>query len=329
MKKIKSYIVSVLILIWDDPTLARLFWAIYTFALRRVGIRERWSPTFAFQEFDSSTLEFPKEKRIALVAHLFYLEGVKDFFNSVDSFPDGSSVFVSVASEEAKRQVEVAASLQAKRVHVSVAENRGRNMQPLFVVFGVELLGFDYIFHVHTKKSLHSKKLGEAWNDRLWRSLISDISIVKRTLNLMERDNELVISYPWVCDLVPSANFRWGSNKKTAENLLERLGLSTPLNARVQFPFPAGGMFVMTGQYFAQIHAMNLALSDFPEELGQIDGTTQHAIERIIGYYAEIQGLKHLVYHSALDSFTSDTSYFEIERDTWKKIFSRHPKSLE
>jgi lipopolysaccharide biosynthesis protein len=267
-------------------------------------------------------LEFPSTKKIALVAHLFYIDSLETFFDALDDFPRDATIFVSVNSESSKGIVEGEANLHARQVHVRVAKNRGRNFLPLFVIFGPELCKFDYIFHVHTKKSLHSKKIGKAWNDRLWNFVVGDVSIVKRTLNLMENDKNLVVAYPWVCDLVPSGNFKWGANRKHATALLKRMGSRTRLVASEQFAFPAGGMFVMTGRYFSDLQKMKLKSSDFPEELGQIDGTAQHAIERIIGFYSEKRGLKQLVYHEQFDVFTSDTAYLERERDSWVKIFS-------
>lgn len=322
MNKLKSYLATILFLVRQDPSLALFFWSLYKFARQKLGYRERWTPTFTLFEDDRGGIDFPPTKRIALVAHLFYLESLDNFFDALDNFPRDASIFVSVNSESSKRLVEGAAELHTREVHVCVTENKGRNFLPLFVTFGPKLSKFDYIFHVHTKRSLHSKKTGKAWNDRLWTFLVDDVSIVKRTLSLMEKDKELVVAYPWVCDLVPSGNFKWGPNMKHAKALLKRMGNTSRLSPNKQFAFPAGGMFVMTGRYFSDLQKMKLKTSDFPEELGQIDGTVQHALERIIGYYSEKKGLKQLVYHTQMDAFTSDTEYFERERDSWVKIFS-------
>lgn len=71
----------------------------------------------------------------------------------------------------------------------------------------------------------------------------------------------------------------WGLNKDLAENVLQKLhiDIKLPVNNIV---FPVGNMF------WARVDAVlplftNTVADNFPNEKGQADGTTAHAIERL------------------------------------------------
>jgi FMN phosphatase YigB (HAD superfamily) len=68
-------------------------------------------------------------------------------------------------------------------------------------------------------------------------------------------------------------------------------------------------MFWIRPSSYKEFLTHDFNYSDFPDELGQLDGTLQHALERIMGVYPSIKGLDHLVYVSEIDRFTLDTSF--------------------
>jgi lipopolysaccharide biosynthesis protein len=74
-----------------------------------------------------------------------------------------------------------------------------------------------------------------------------------------------------------------GGNQELIDSLAAKLGLDY---AGDYFTFIAGSMFWFKPSAIAPILNLNLGVGDFPQELGQIDGTLAHALERLIGLVA-------------------------------------------
>ena len=80
------------------------------------------------------------------------------------------------------------------------------------------------------------------------------------------------------------------SNGAACEALAEQLGIS--LDAQRYIDFPAGSMFWARVDALRPLYGLNLPLSAFPPERGQVDGTLQHAVERLFGVITRHQGFR-------------------------------------
>lgn len=247
--------------------------------------------------------------RVAFVLHIFHPEYVERVQKLASSYPD-SSFYVTTPSSEIAARIEGLLEKHEVTHRIKVVPNIGRNFGPLFVEFSKELESFTYFIHLHSKRSvfLKSAKAIE-WADRCWRLLAEEKELLLRSLNLMRLDSSISIAYPDVSDLVAPINFRFGMNRPAAERLLEKAGLPADLLVSNAFGFPVGGMFLARTSALRELLEAKLVYDDFPEELGQRDGTTQHAIERLVGILASTNGGQHLVYLDGSDCFTTETTY--------------------
>lgn len=261
----------------------------------------KWRPAAYLSE---ETPEVEWDRKLLVTCHIHYPEYVQRFCNLLDKFPEAVSFVVTTDD------VEILNSLTQKNLanlEVHLCENRGRNFGPLLVELSEKIKNYEYVLHLHSKKSLHSsRKFAKRWADLHWQLLGEDQNLFRRLMKLMESDKSLSISYPLATSIVRPGSFNWFENESEAKvwfsnNHLEFV--TDPL------PYPAGGMFLSRVEHFELLWSQNWKYEDFPEELGQIDGTTQHMLERLFGALPISLGHNHLVYLPSEDKFTTDSSY--------------------
>jgi lipopolysaccharide biosynthesis protein len=181
---------------------------------------------------------------------------------------------------------------------VSVRDNRGRNFMPfleeLRELFADPNQNFDYIAHVHGKKSSHNPTLGRKWRKRLM-SFMASPRDFNETLQQMEKNNS-GIAYADTSKLIPNRNMSWGQNEKFRDFLFSSCNLETlPLEASV-LDFPAGGMFVLDRDTAGILADSTISGQDFCPENGALDGELHHGFERFLGELVHYQGKSHLKY---------------------------------
>ena len=80
----------------------------------------------------------------------------------------------------------------------------------------------------------------------------------------------------------------WGDNQAVTANLLRRLELDLRPD---DLAFAAGSMYWIRGFVLQGLRALNLTALDFEAEAGQVNATTAHAVERIVGIVTREAGL--------------------------------------
>ncbi len=235
--------------------------------------------------------------RIVVVVHAFYVDVFEELLPHLMRAIPQFDLLVST-DEPAKKGAIEAAAARAGLVdlcRVVLAENRGRNFGPLVTVFAQDILRYDYVLHVHTKKSLFSGAEQTRWRDQIYRVLFANAACAAIALALFEEDDEIGLFFPETSAHVAHWAHTWLSNIGAGHTLLTRLGL--PYDGFDEYiDYPVGGMF------WARVEALRLLLTagltphDFPEEHGQTDGTLAHAIERAIPLVCRAQGYRAICF---------------------------------
>lgn len=256
--------------------------------------------------------------RIAVQCHIFYPDLIDEFVAQLSTMPFKFDVYISVTSKEAKQQC----NLQFKKIKniedldVRVVPNRGRDIAPVFAEFGSALKQYDFVCHIQSKKSLYNEGKTTGWREYLLNGLFGSESNVKRIFKAFNDDKKLGIIYPQVHHTLPYMAFTWLANKQQGSELCAKMGIACPEG---YFNFPAGSMFWARVDALAPLFDMNLTWQDFPEEEGQTDGTTAHAIERLLGIVPQALNYGSLIIK---DSENESTSTFR-----WDQQY--YPRTLE
>lgn len=272
--------------------------------------------------------------RIALHIHCFYPELIDDFTSRLKRSRRRIDLFVSVpdhldpsvVGEEFKKR------LAGFRIVVRSHVNRGRDLAPMIAVFGKELLRYDIIGHLHTKRSPHNSLLAtwreEVLNTLLCGTVITDSEAVPACETAFALLSNGAASF--VCAQRPLGilfdESGWGAeHREVARALLQRCGLGDfDLPARVDFP--EGSMFWATKEAIKPLLTLPLTLEDFPMEPIPEDGTLAHALERLI--FVLGRQAHGRVYRLCLRNYPENTPFFEEQEDFRGRIRGTAPKVL-
>lgn len=228
---------------------------------------------------------------VALMVHVYYLDLLPELAEYLGNMPWEYNLLVSVVSEEARLQVEeqFGSLPHLGALHVKVLPNKGRDIAPLLAGFNHELRDYDYIGHLHTKKSLYTGEEQTGWRHHIYEHLLGSPELVRRLFWYLAHDERLGMVYPRLSENIPHWAMTWLSNKVMGQALCQRLKL--PFEPNAYFSYPAGSMFWAKREALMPLLDLNLSYDDFPPESGQNDGTLHHAVERLFSLACRREGL--------------------------------------
>lgn len=220
----------------------------------------------------------PQARPIGVFLHLFY--------------DDLAPVFRDrLAQIDAPFQLYLSTDTQAKAEHlrgvfpqaeIRVLPNRGRDIFPKFFGFPGAYARHDLVLHLHGKKSLHSDRL-DSWLAHNLDCLLPDGAQINRILSLFDSLPRLGVIAPLTHQPILSAA-HWGDNLEIATELARRtVPPLLPLPGNAALRYPVGSMFWARSDVLAPLIGLDLSAGHFPPEAGQVDTTTAHALERLVG----------------------------------------------
>ncbi len=231
--------------------------------------------------------------RVALHVHMFYPELAFDFFAHLNSNHSRCDLLVSTDTvAKAERLQAMLPKYSNGKVDIRVMLNRGRDIGPFLTGFASELLQYDIVGHVHSKRSAKEGwTSGDAWREFLWQNLLGGLSpMLDRIVSTFEHQPDLGLVFPSDPHLVG-----WDQNRRLADALAARLGWHGRLPEA--FDFPLGTMFWFRLDALRPLLNLNLDWSDYPSEPLPEDGTLLHALERIMPFVCRQAGYRFAVTH--------------------------------
>ncbi len=234
--------------------------------------------------------------RTALHIHLHYPDAAGEIFSRLQGAGFQPDLFVSVTSEETKRQMESHMETAGlKCAALRVVPNRGRDIGPLFTGFP-EIFegGYEFVGHVHGKKSVAlGADFAQRWAVFLYENLLGQGGGMRDViLQAMQADPALGFVFPDDPHVVG-----WEANWDFARELGERMGIEKSLVAG-SINFPVGTMFWARTPGLAPLFRLNLQWEDYPQEPLPYDGSMLHAMERLLPQVCQSQGLRTAVTHT-------------------------------
>lgn len=220
---------------------------------------------------------------VGVMVHAYYTDILDELAGDLHQMPVPYVLMVSVVDADAatavSRRFESLTNVRA--LHVRVVPNRGRDIAPFLLDFHDEILALDLVCHIHTKKSHYTGSEQSEWRRYLLNSLLGGRDRIAWILGMFQATPELGMVYPDTFAKAPWWAHTWLSNLEHARELGARLGLH--IDPLTYIDYPVGSMFWSRTEVLRPLFDLGLSRDDFPPELGQTDGTLQHAIERLLG----------------------------------------------
>lgn len=251
---------------------------------------------------------------IAINLHIFYPDLFQKFRYLLDDFPYKFDLYISVRDDAAAAEAyQIFYDIpNCGRVVTAVNPNKGRNFRSLLVDFREAISSYDYIIHLHGKKSLYTGSPQSGWLDYLLEFILTDKQILCKTLSIFANNPDAGLYYPVFSQYF---NPPWVSHTLKNSQLIPKL-LTTlkipdlqdiPINRFLKYP--VGSMFIARRQAIAPLLSHPWGLDDFPDEPIPNDGTILHALERCIDSIADHAGFFSFQYHPFSGAFTSEDSH--------------------
>ena len=251
-----------------------------------------------------------RTSKIVAVVHVHFPELLPELIGQLATIPVPFDVVITNTSN-IELTIDRQSLPQADRIRILAIDNRGRDILPLAALVNAGMLdGYDLVAKIHTKKSewreSHAELggTGEVWRDSLLGELLGTEENVKSILATFASDPSLGLLT--AKGSVVGTDF-WGGDKEIVRSLLERLQLDLDDKS---LAFASGSMYWVRGFILQGLRALQLTPDDFELEAGQVDGTTAHAVERLIGIVTAEAGYQ-----------TRETSSVTPEADivSWKR----------
>ena len=220
--------------------------------------------------------------KIAVVLHLYYPDMWPIFNNRLANLSEPFDLFVSVRAEHANIDLQVINSFHGE-TNIVVLPNKGRDVLPFLVVSRAisSIKQYKYILKLHSKKSPHRSD-GDKWLNELLDELIP-----KNCANIMHILEEKKTGAVGPSKHVVSLKRYIGGNRNHMVYILKKITSKETMDEVLlntkQYPFFGGTMFWCRVDLLRPLLESDLDSADFNPESRQLDMTTAHAVERIMG----------------------------------------------
>lgn len=216
--------------------------------------------------------------RTAAIIHCYYPELLPILLEYLKSLPSATHIYISTDTEEKYTAIQrQTAPMGFSQTEIRIYPNKGWDIAPFLAGFADIIPHYDLICKVHVKASPHMSKNNSAyWRIMLYRSLLGSNNHVRKILKLFENNPDLGMI---VSPSLPYYQVDMGTNRKWLIFLLQKMGITIPLNEAIDFP--VGSMFWARSTALQPLLNLQLDFEDFEDTNPlQRNGTLAHAIER-------------------------------------------------
>ena len=268
--------------------------------------KNRKPELYSTQPISSLPVKNAQPGKIAIHFHLYYIDLANELLSYFARMPYDFDLFITIVDANQIKTVEQKAlklcGNHLVNVKIIVVPNQGRDISAFFVGLKNLYKNYDYLCHVHSKKSLYSGKEKLDWCKYLFSSLFKDELTIKRIFGLFEKEHRIGQIYSTTFKEMPYWCHSWLSNQRSSNELFSRMKLISDTSQYIDYP--VGSMLWARSKALKPLFDLNLNYNDFLNEPSPNDGTLCHAIERSFNIAGYIQGYTFAELDINTDDFT-------------------------
>ncbi|MFH6787194.1 MULTISPECIES: rhamnan synthesis F family protein [Methylobacterium] len=240
--------------------------------------------------------------KIAVVVHCYYLDLSIEIINLLSNLQKDFDIFITIGdvsiAEDLKKKLDEIS--MPNTCNIIIGQNKGRNFGQFLVELREELRKYDLLCHVHTKKSLDRGDFLRGWGEYLIKNTIGNSDIWEKTIRLFDENKKCGLAYPKKYTPLPFWSEHWLGNHGIAQSWAGQYNIKI---ANGPIRYPVGGMFWVRPIAIDQLLKHPWGYDMFPQEEMQLDGTMQHAIERLVSVVTLENGYSQYEYATDLDLY--------------------------
>ncbi len=235
------------------------------------------------------------DKKVAVIAHLFYPELFEYSFSYLKNIPTEYHIYITTSSDEKKNiLMNMIEKYNLKNTQVRMVNSRGRDLSAFLVGCKDFILDYDFVCFIHDKRSVQKEfpSIGTQFSDILWESMLQSTDYIRNIVNHLEQNDNLGLLVP--LNVYHGSYFASSTNywticfDKTLE-VAEDLGLEVRIEEDKP-PVSVGTVFWCKTDALKTLITKDWNYEDFLGEPLPNDGSISHALERIIPYVAQHNG---------------------------------------
>lgn len=239
---------------------------------------------------------FAKEKKIALVMHLYFPDLVEDSYSYALTMPETVDVYITTNTLEKKKCIEeVFDKNKFHHLEVRVIENRGRDVSSILVGVKDVIMDYDIACFIHDKKAaqINPGSVGVGFAYKCFKNTLCNKEFVYNVLDTFRKNPRLgILSPPGPnhADYFPLLSNEWGPNYEITKELADKLDINVPMDRSKEAIAPYGTFFWFRPAAMKKLYAKDWKYTDFPPEPNNTDGTILHAVERLYPFCVQAEG---------------------------------------
>lgn len=265
----------------------------------------------------------PVKTLIGVHLHLYYEDLLDEFCGYLNNIPEAFDLYVSCKKGADLASIKKRAEQirNVKKVVVKETQNRGRDIAPFYVLFAKDLLKYECVLHIHSKKSLYTGGEKANWRHEALDGVLKSEDMVKEALRLMRSEHpEAGLVFGEMTKMLPTMALHWLRNTARGRDLLGKLHI--PFHNHM-FIYPVGSFFWAKVEAIRPLLQFGFTYNDFDEEKGQIDGTLAHALERVVAFVVKHRDYDMYIYDADTNIFSKNMSY-----KCFQQYFTLNPENL-
>ncbi|MFZ2545278.1 MAG: rhamnan synthesis F family protein [Candidatus Saccharimonadales bacterium] len=241
--------------------------------------------------------DFKKTSSIAVVLHLYHTDTWEEIFAKKLKCLNNRTAFDLYVTMPLVNEPYIEVIRKTfPLANILIVPNRGRDVLP-FIKTAIILnkQGYSKVLKIHSKKSKHREDFiaegGDAWLTNTLDTLIPEDDSVLNTVikKVQDKRTGMIGTQEYYYPL----KMYLGNNREDIDRILKSIN-NNLLKGDTSKVVNDIGYFGGT-MFWIDLHAirdvLSIAMSNFPKEAGQTDGTIAHALERVFCILPQLQGL--------------------------------------